>query len=69
VARKTRQVELSCVFDRLGEQKLTQVYRLLVPGATSHDYILVSPEQQIDYENSSDLCPGFFRAAKGKQDD
>jgi hypothetical protein len=57
MAKKKRQIELSCSYDRLREQKLTQAYRLLVPDTEFYNSLntFITPEKNMEYENSSDL--------------
>ncbi|MDZ7608518.1 MAG: recombinase family protein [Cyclobacteriaceae bacterium] len=63
---KERQPKLACTYDRLCEQKLAQVYRLLVSdlGCNNCLNIYNSPKENMDYENSSDLYQSIFRTAK-----
>jgi hypothetical protein len=68
--KKEKQVRVSSVYDRLWEQKLSQVYRLLVPAnqpavfteQTSNELI----EQTSVYENSSDIYESIVRSAEGQ---
>ena len=70
MSKKEKQAKVSYTFDRLWEQKLSQVYHLLVPANS----IVVSPEQSINeliekdsaYENSSHIYESILRSAKGE---
>lgn len=68
MAKKERQAKVSYCFDRLWEQKLSQVYHLLVPAADDRS---VCPEQstelmeEVAYENSSHIYESIFRPAEG----
>ncbi|HLG39143.1 MAG TPA: hypothetical protein VI461_05715 [Chitinophagaceae bacterium] len=68
--KKERQVKVSFTYDRLWEQKLTQVYHLLIPA--NQPAVFTEPdsdeliEQTSGYENSSDLYESIIRSAEGK---
>jgi len=69
MAKKERKAKVSYCYDRLWEQKLSQVYYLLVP---SEDTRNISSEQSIveliedsAYENSSHIYEGVFHATEG----
>lgn len=68
--KKEKQVKVSFTYDRLWEQKLSQVYHLLIPA----DQPVVFTEQNSDelieqtsvYENSSHLYESIVRSAEGE---
>lgn len=68
--KKEKQVKVSFTYDRLWEQKLSQVYHLLIPA----DRPVVFTEQNSDelieqtsvYENSSHLYESIVRSAEGE---
>jgi hypothetical protein len=68
MSKKEKQVKVSFTYDRLWEQKLSQVYHLLVPSdavfteQSSNELI----EQILVYENSSDLYESIIRSAETK---
>ena len=70
MVKQRRQTKVSFTYDRLWEQKLTQVYRLVVPDNTtntvSNNYLLTEPIEQTVYENSSDLYQGILRSTEGE---
>jgi len=70
MAKKEKQAKVSYTFDRLGEQKLSQVYHLLVPAnntdASAEHCINELIEQDIVYENSSHIYESIFRSPEGK---
>ena len=65
MAKQKRQAKISYTYDRLWEQKLAQVYHLLVPdnnsNTVSHDYSFAESIEQTEYENSSDLYKSIQR--------
>ncbi len=67
--KKEKQAKISFSFDRMWEQKLSQVYHLLIP---TNDRIIDaahSSDEQIEesvYENSSDIYESVFRSAEGE---
>ena len=69
MAKKEKQPKVSYTYDRLWEQKLSQVYRLLVP---SNDVVFTEQssneliKQTSVYENSSDIHQGIVGSAEGK---
>jgi hypothetical protein len=71
MAKKEQQLKVSSVYDRLWEQKLSQVYHLLVPTnqivTHTEDFIEAElTEQKSVYENSSDIYESILRSAKGE---
>jgi len=70
MAKKEQQLKVSCVYDRLWEQKLTQAYHLLIPTnqmvTHAEDFIEAELTEQSVYENSSDLYKSILRSAKGE---
>ena len=71
MAKKEQQLKVSSVYDRLWEQKLSQVYHLLVPTnqivTHTEDFIEAELiEQKSVYENSSDIYESILRSAKGE---
>jgi hypothetical protein len=71
MAKKEQQLKLSSVYDRLWEQKLSQVYHLLIPtnqiviGAKEFVEAELT-EQKSVYENSSDIYESILRSATGE---
>jgi hypothetical protein len=65
-----KQVKASFTYDRLWEQKLSQVYHLLVPTSKPIVFTEQSSTQLIEqtsvYENSSDIYESVLRSAEGK---
>ncbi len=70
MSKKKKQAKVSYTYDRLWEQKLSQVYHLLIPAGTT-----VTPgehsineliEQDTTYENSSYLHESVVRSAEGE---
>jgi len=59
MAKEKRQAKISYIYDRLWEQKLTQVYRLLVTDNDTNSIcdnkLSVEPVKETANENSSDL--------------
>ena len=70
MAKEKRQAKISYIYDRLWEQKLTQVYRLLVTDNDTNSIcdnkLSVEPVKETANENSSDLYESIFRSAKGE---
>ena len=72
MAKKEQQLKVSFTYDRLWEQKLSQVYHLLVPANPSQLDVVTEPssyeliEQTSVYENSSDIYQSVIRAAEGE---
>ena len=70
MAKKEKQAKVSYTYDRLWEQKLSQVYHLLVPAnetITSTQYSLNEiTEQDTVYENSSYIYESILRSAEGE---
>ena len=69
MAKKKKQAKVSYTYDRLWEQKLSQVYHLLVPA----NNIGVTTEQSINeliedtvYENSSYIYQSVLGPAEGE---
>ena len=69
MAKKERQPKVSYTYDRLWEQKLSQVYRLLIPinavVSTEHSNIELTEENSA-YENSSHIYESILRSAEGE---
>jgi hypothetical protein len=70
MSKKEKQVRVSFTNDRLWEQKLSQVYHLLVPSNEPVIFIEQCPtqltEKKVVYENSSDIYQGVLGSAEGK---
>jgi hypothetical protein len=70
MAKKEKQAKVSYTYDRLWEQKLSQVYYLLVPAShtiTSTEYSNNAiTEQDTVYENSSYIYESILRSAEGQ---
>lgn len=70
MSKKEKQVKVSSIYDRLWEQKLSQVYNLLIPANQPHVFTEQNSdelkEQTSAYENSSDLYESIIRSAEGK---
>jgi hypothetical protein len=70
MSQEKRQAEISFTYDRLWEQKLTQVYHLLIPdhdtNTISDNNLFAEPLEQTAYENSSDLHQSVLRPTKGE---
>jgi hypothetical protein len=70
MSKKEKQVKVSSIYDRLWEQKLSQVYNLLIP--TNQPIVFTEQnsdelkEQTSAYENSSDLYESIIGSAEGK---
>jgi hypothetical protein len=61
MAGKRHEIQMLYSHDRLGDEKISQIYRMLVPEK--------SWKVGDAHENGSALCPGIFREAKGGADD
>jgi hypothetical protein len=71
MADRPRHVELEYRFDRLGDEKLAQAYRALVPegeGAWKLKGVACSLKGDFRDEASGDLRARFLRAAKRRAD-
>ena len=72
MAKKEQQLKVSFTYDRLWEQKLSQVYHLLVPATPNQPVVLTEQpsheliEQTSVYENSSDIYQSIIGAAEGE---
>jgi hypothetical protein len=69
MVKKERQANLSYCYDRLWEQKLAQVYQLLVPerqGTASASNIKQPIIEDQVYEDSSHIYAGILRSAEGE---
>lgn len=70
MAKKEKQAKVSYTYDRLWEQKLSQVYHLLVPAnnlvASTEHSIKELIEQDSVYENSSHIYESILRSAEGE---
>ncbi len=70
MAKKEKQAKVSYNYDRLWEQKLSQVYHLLVPVnnivASTEYSINELTEQEAVYENSSHIYESILRSAEGE---
>jgi hypothetical protein len=72
MAKKERQAKISFSYDRMWEQKLSQVYHLLIP--TDNPIVSADPYgtnnlKEVAYENGGDIYEGVFRSAEGEQND
>jgi hypothetical protein len=61
----SKQVEMEYCFDRLGGEKLAQIYRLLVPEVMGH---VKKEEPKVEYEKRSDLYTSVFGTAERRAD-
>jgi len=70
MSKKERQAKMSFSYDRLWEQKLSQVYHLLAPTnetvISSEDSVNELIKEDLVYENSSDIYEGILRSTKGE---
>ncbi len=70
MSKEKRQAEISFTYERLWEQKLTQVYHLLIPDhhvkTISDNHLFAELLEQPLYENSSDLYQGIVGPTKGE---
>lgn len=68
--KKEKEAKVSFTYDRLWEQKLSQVYHLLVPAngpvVFTEQYSTQLIEKTSVYENSSDIYEGVFGSAEGE---
>jgi hypothetical protein len=68
--KKEKQVKVSFTYDRLWEQKLSQVYHLLVPANQPAVFTEQSSNELIEqtsvYENSSHIYESVPGPAEGK---
>jgi hypothetical protein len=70
MAKKEKQVKVSFTYDRLGEQKLSQAFHLLVPAGSTDvsikHCINELTEKASLYENSSHIHEGILRSPEGE---
>lgn len=70
MSKKEKQVKVSFTFDRLWEQKLSQVYHLLIPSNRPVFFTEQSSNELIEqtsvYENSSHLYESIIGSSEGK---
>lgn len=70
MAKKEQQLKVSFTYDRLWEQKLSQVYDLLVPASQLVDFSEQSSYELIEqtsvYENSSHIYESVIGPAEGE---
>ena len=69
MAKEEKQHKVSYTYDRLWEQKLSQVYRLLIPINTvvsSEHSNTELIEEDAAYENSSHIYESILRSAEGE---
>ena len=70
MAKKEKQAKVSYTYDRLWEQKLSQVYHLLVPAGnmpvSTKSSIVELTEQDLSYENSSHIYESVIGPAEGE---
>jgi hypothetical protein len=69
MAKKERQAKISFSYDRLWEQKLSQVYHLLIPANNriiESIHSIDELKEELEYENSSDIYQGVIGSAKGE---
>ena len=70
MSKKEKQAKVSFTYDRLWEQKLSQVYHLLVPAGNTNvsleHGINELAEQKAVYENSGDIYESILRSAEGE---
>jgi hypothetical protein len=69
MAKKERQAKISFSYDRMWEQKLSQVYQLLIP--TNNEIVQTGPcndelKEELVYENSSHIYQSVIGPAKGE---
>jgi hypothetical protein len=67
MSKKERQAKISFSYDRMWEQKLSQVYHLLIPTNNQIMPTGDSGNEQIEesvYENSSDIYESVFGSAE-----
>ncbi len=70
MSKKEKQAKVSYTFDRLWEQKLSQVYHLLVPAnvpvVCDEHSINELIEKDSTYENSSNIYESILQSAEGE---
>lgn len=69
MAKQERQAKISFCYDRMWEQKLSQIYHLLVPANSEIIPTEQSSNELIEnslYENSSDIYKSVLRSAEGE---
>ncbi len=70
MAKKEKQVKATFINDRLWEQKLSQVYQLLIPAnkviARTEYFSAELTEQNPAYENSGHIYQSIIRSAEGE---
>ncbi len=70
MAKKEKIINQSFFYDRLWEQKLSQIYQLLVPDPPAATATPSSTCQETiktaEYENSSHLHEGVLRGSEGE---
>ncbi len=70
MAKKEQQLKVSFTYDRLWEQKLSQVYHLLVPAHQPIVFTEQSSNELIEqtsvYENSSHIYQSIIGPAEGE---
>jgi hypothetical protein len=67
MAKAQRQAKISYCYDRLWEQKLSQVYHLIVPDTNSKfSDQLSEPIDATAYEDSSHLYQSLLRSSEGE---
>lgn len=70
MAKKEKQAKVSYTYDRLWEQKLSQVYHLLVPAnnivVTTAYSINELIEEDSVYENSGHIYESVLRSTEGE---
>jgi hypothetical protein len=69
MAKKERQAKISFSYDRMWEQKLSEVYHLLIP--TNNQIIETEHsndelKEDLAYENSRDIYQSVFGPTEGK---
>jgi hypothetical protein len=58
-------LEFECLYDRYAQEKLAQVYRILVP--TGNDSIQTTAEDLSHEKERSHLCQSFLGSAAGTE--
>ena len=70
MSKKEKQAKVSFTYDRLWEQKLSQVFHLLVPVNSTVDCIEYSINELVEQnslnENSSHICESILRSSEGE---
>ncbi len=67
MSKKERQAKISFSYDRMWEQKLSQVYHLLIPSNNQIIPTEYADNEQIEdsvYENNSDIYESVFGSAE-----